>query len=175
MAYDHCQTHIGSDSLPLPRAPRNCHANLKYSRGTATHCHSTAPYCHSFDGYEGGSLAVTGFGDAGHRTSEPIASTHRTTRATTDGHVSAEIASGVTMDAKPVTAVTSDDLEALRAARLAASRAACANTKRQNSKHGEVGANRLLSRLRHLFVWAIKRRHVTETPFRLGHRDQSLR
>lgn len=49
-------------------------------------------------------------------------------------------------------------------ARLAASRARHANT----SKGGEVGTNRLLERLRHVFVWAIKKRKLKETPFRIG-------
>jgi len=80
-----------------------------------------------------------------------------------------EIAPGVTLNTKPITAVTADDLEAVRAARLAASRARCATTKRRDCKHGEVGANRLLSRLRHLFTWAIKKRHVTASPFRIAH------
>jgi integrase len=33
-------------------------------------------------------------------------------------------------------------------------------------KGGEVGINRLLARFRHVFTWAIKKGHITETPFK---------
>jgi hypothetical protein len=67
------------------------------------------------------------------------------------------------------TAITAADLRALRAARVAASQATCAATKRHDAKRGEAGANRLKQRVRHLFTWTIEHDHVTESPFRKGH------
>lgn len=37
---------------------------------------------------------------------------------------------------------------------------------RPGAKHGEVGINRLLARLRHVFSWAITEGYVTDTPFK---------
>lgn len=78
-------------------------------------------------------------------------------------------ATTVRLEDKPITAVTTADLRALRAARVAASQARCAATKRRDAKGGEAGANRLMQRVRHLFTWAIEHDYVTESPFRRGH------
>jgi integrase len=43
-----------------------------------------------------------------------------------------------------------------------------AGNSRPGSKGGEVGINRLLSRLRHVFSWAIAEGHITDTPFKRG-------
>jgi integrase len=75
----------------------------------------------------------------------------------------------VRLEAKPITAITAADLRALRAARVAASQAKCAATKRRDAKSGEAGANRLMQRVRHVFTWAIENNHLTDSPFRKGH------
>lgn len=69
------------------------------------------------------------------------------------------------LEAKPIDAITKADVEAVRAwrrAELAAGRS------RPGTKGGEAGINRLLSRLRHVFSWAIGAGHLTETPFKRG-------
>jgi integrase len=74
----------------------------------------------------------------------------------------------VRLELKPIAAVTATDLKALRQARLAAS-AARAAAGFEDAKGGEVGANRLLARVRHLFTWAIENDYVIDSPFRKGH------
>lgn len=108
----------------------------------------------------------------------------------------------VKLEDKPIADVTKADVEAIRAGRRAElARAAAARravpeegiepvreTKRQQvrrpgSKAGEVGINRLLARLRHVFSWAIAEGYVTETPFKrqgvtvikLEHRAETVR
>jgi integrase len=68
------------------------------------------------------------------------------------------------LEAKPVAAITRADVEAVRAWR----RDQQAIVKHSMAKGGEVGTNRLLSRLRHLFSWAIAEGHLIETPFKRG-------
>ena len=66
---------------------------------------------------------------------------------------------------KPIDAITRADVEAVRAWRR---REQAAGTSRPGAKGGEVGTNRLLLRLRHVFSWAIAEGHLTETPFKRG-------
>jgi integrase len=74
---------------------------------------------------------------------------------------------GTTMklEAKPLADITRADVEAVREWRRAEQ---AAGNARPGTKGGEVGTNRLLSRLRHVFSWAIAEGHVTETPFKRG-------
>jgi integrase len=76
-------------------------------------------------------------------------------------------ANGTTIrfETKPIDAITRADVEAVRAWRR--HEQAIGNC-RPGTKGGEVGTNRLLSRLRHLFSWAIAEGHITETPFKRG-------
>lgn len=69
---------------------------------------------------------------------------------------------------KPMHAVTDADVDAVRRVRRdAMSVPLHADPRRRpGSKGGEVGINRLLARLRHLYNWAIKKRYVEHTPFR---------
>jgi integrase len=66
---------------------------------------------------------------------------------------------------KPMTAVVKADLEAVRAWRRAEQAAGHVPV---GLKGGEAGTNRLLSRLRHVFSWAVAEGYLTETPFRRG-------
>lgn len=71
----------------------------------------------------------------------------------------------VRLEQKPIDAITKADVEAVRTwrrAELAAGKA------RVGAKGGEAGINRLLSRLRHVFNWAIAEGYITETPFKRG-------
>lgn len=98
------------------------------------------------------------------------------------------------LERKPIDPITKADIEALRAARRAATvqartdwtaydaglvayRAAQARqdhvekpqppaARRPGDRDGEVGTNRLLARLRHIFSWAIESGHVDRTPFK---------
>jgi integrase len=72
----------------------------------------------------------------------------------------------VRFETKPIDGITRADIEAIRAWRRAeqATRKSTAG-----SKGGEVGINRLLSRLRHLFSWAVAEGHIEASPFRRGH------
>jgi integrase len=70
----------------------------------------------------------------------------------------------VRLEAKPIDAITRADVEAVRAWR----RQQQTSKGRPGVKGGEVGTNRLLSRLRHLFAWAIAEGHLVETPFKRG-------
>jgi integrase len=69
------------------------------------------------------------------------------------------------LEAKPIDAVTRADIEAVRAWRR---REQADGRSRPGTKGGEVGTNRLLSRLRHVFSWAIVEGYVSETPFKRG-------
>lgn len=71
----------------------------------------------------------------------------------------------VRLEAKPIDAITRADVEAVRTWRRSEQ---AAGSSRPGAKGGEVGTNRLLSRLRHVFSWAIAEGHVTETPFKRG-------
>ena len=64
-------------------------------------------------------------------------------------------ANGTTIrfDAKPVSAITKADVEAVREARR---------------PHGAIGCNRLLARVRHCFNWAIAEGFIEQTPFKRG-------
>jgi integrase len=71
----------------------------------------------------------------------------------------------VLLEAKPIDAITRADVEAVRIWRR---REQANGGSRPGAKQGEVGTNRLLSRLRHVFSWAIAEGHVSETPFKRG-------
>ena len=60
---------------------------------------------------------------------------------------------------KRIDSITKADVEAIREARRR-------HPERPGVKGGEVGINRLLARLRHLFSWAIAEGYTTETPFK---------
>jgi integrase len=81
----------------------------------------------------------------------------------------AEIPAGgkttIRLEAKTFDAITRADVEAVRAWRR---QEQAARKRRSGAKGGEVGINRLLSRLRHLFSWAIAEGYVSETPFKRG-------
>lgn len=66
----------------------------------------------------------------------------------------------VRLETKPFADVTKADIEAVRDWRR--------RTTKGGAKGGEVGINRLLSRLRHLFNWAIVEGYRGDTPFRSG-------
>ena len=75
---------------------------------------------------------------------------------------------------KGIDAITKVDIEVVRDARRKELRDAAkrAHDGRATSgdvpgvKGGEVGINRLLARLRHVFSWAIEQGYVNETPFK---------
>jgi integrase len=71
----------------------------------------------------------------------------------------------VRLEAKPIDAIIRADVEAVRAWRRSEQ---AAGRSRPGAKGGEVGTNRLLSRLRHVFSWAIAEGHICETPFKRG-------
>ena len=66
----------------------------------------------------------------------------------------------VRLETKVFADVTKADIEAVREWRR--------RTTKGGAKGGEVGINRLLSRIRHLFNWAIAEGYRTDTPFRLA-------
>lgn len=70
------------------------------------------------------------------------------------------------LEAKPIDAITKADVEAVRMWRRAQLAARAPKVRRPGSKQGEVGINRLLARLRHLFNWAIAEGYVTDSPFK---------
>lgn len=72
--------------------------------------------------------------------------------------------STVKLETKPLDVVTRADIEAVRTWR----RQEQAARKTVGAKGGEVGTNRLLSRLRHVFTWAVAEGYLTETPFKRG-------
>ena len=69
---------------------------------------------------------------------------------------------------KPMDAVTGADVDAVRRIRRdAMSVPLHADPRRRPGlKDGEVGINRLLARLRHIYNWAIKKKYVEHTPYR---------
>lgn len=71
----------------------------------------------------------------------------------------------ITLDTKPAADITRADVEAVRDWRRRVQAEGGATV---GAKGGEVGINRLLSRMRHLFSWAIVEGHVNETPFKKG-------
>lgn len=66
---------------------------------------------------------------------------------------------------KPIDAITRADVDAVREWRRKEQRV---GRSRAGAKGGEVGINRLLSRLRHLFSWAVAEGHIVDTPFKRG-------
>ena len=60
---------------------------------------------------------------------------------------------------KRIDLITKADVESIREARRR-------YPERPGVKGGEVGINRLLARLRHLFSWAVAEGYVTDTPFK---------
>ncbi len=71
----------------------------------------------------------------------------------------------IRLEAKPIDMITRADVEAVRVWRR---QELTAGKSRPGVKGGEAGINRLLSRLRHLFSWAIAEGYLTETPFKRG-------
>ena len=61
----------------------------------------------------------------------------------------------------PIADLTRNDVEALRVARRA-------DMQGVGCKSGECGINRMMARLRHVFVWAIDRGYIDSTPFKRG-------
>jgi integrase len=74
--------------------------------------------------------------------------------------------STVRLETKPIDAVTRADVEAVRTWRRGE---LAAGNSRPGAKGGEVGINRMLARLRHLFNWAVAEGHILDSPFRRGH------
>jgi integrase len=81
----------------------------------------------------------------------------------------------------PIAAITKAHVEAIRAARRAelakaheawkgdeAAAKATRKVRRPGAKDGEVGINRLLARLRHVFSWAVEEGYVDASPFKKG-------
>ena len=71
----------------------------------------------------------------------------------------------VKLETKPIAAVVKADVEAVRAWRR---REQAAATRTPGQKGGACGTNRVLSRLRHVFSWAIAEGYLTDTPFKRG-------
>jgi integrase len=71
----------------------------------------------------------------------------------------------VRLEQKPIDAISKADVEAVRAWRR---QQQTAGHTRAGEKAGEVGINRLLSRMRHVFTWAVVEGHCDTTPFRRG-------
>ena len=69
------------------------------------------------------------------------------------------------LETKPLDGITRAEVEAVRAWRR---QEQAAHKIKAGTKGGEVGTNRLLSRLRHVFSWAIAEGFLTETPFKRG-------
>ena len=72
----------------------------------------------------------------------------------------------VRLETKQMDAITRADVDAVRAWRRTEQKAGGAS--RPGVKGGEVGINRLLSRLRHVFSWAVAEGHLETTPFKRG-------
>ena len=66
---------------------------------------------------------------------------------------------GTALANRPIDSITKADVEAIRDGRRR-------HPERPGVKGGEVGINRLLARLRHVFSWAIAEGYTTETPFK---------
>jgi integrase len=73
--------------------------------------------------------------------------------------------STVRLEAKAISDITRADVEGVRTWRR---QEQAAGRSKPGTKSGEVGTNRLLSRLRHLFSWAIAEGYVESTPFKRG-------
>jgi integrase len=73
--------------------------------------------------------------------------------------VSGPSGGGVLLAEKRIDLITKADVESIRESRRR-------HPERPGVKGGEVGINRLLARLRHLFSWAIAEGYVNETPFK---------
>jgi integrase len=71
----------------------------------------------------------------------------------------------IRLEQKPIDAITKADVEAVRTWRR---QEQAASKSQSGAKGGEVGTNRLLSRLRHVFSWAIAEGYITDTPFKRG-------
>jgi integrase len=71
----------------------------------------------------------------------------------------------VRLEAKAIDAITRADVEAVRTWRR---QEQAAGKSTPGAKGGEVGTNRILSRLRHVFAWAIAEGHIEATPFKRG-------
>ena len=69
------------------------------------------------------------------------------------------------LEAQALTLTTRKVRAALRAEALTLRRSIAS---RPGTKGGEIGINRLLARLRHVFSWAIEEGYVTDTPFKRG-------
>lgn len=69
------------------------------------------------------------------------------------------------LECKEIRAVTRADVEAVRLWRR---QEQASMRGRAGSRGGEVGTNRLLSRLRHIFNWAIAEEYLEATPFKRG-------
>lgn len=72
---------------------------------------------------------------------------------------------GVRLEVKAIDAITRADVEAVRTWRR---QEQAAGKSKVGAKGGEVGTNRILSRLRHVFAWAIAEGHIEATPFKRG-------
>jgi integrase len=73
----------------------------------------------------------------------------------------------VKLAAKPIDAITRADVESVRTWRRQ-QQAQGSGRSLPGSKGGECGTNRMLSRLRHVFSWAIAEGYINETPFKRG-------
>jgi integrase len=71
----------------------------------------------------------------------------------------------VRLEAKAIDGITRADVEAVRTWRR---QEQAAGRSKVGAKGGEVGTNRILSRLRHVFAWAIAEGHIEATPFKRG-------
>jgi hypothetical protein len=71
----------------------------------------------------------------------------------------------IKLESKPIADVTRADIEAVRAWRR---QVQSEGGRTVGVKGGEVGINRLLSRMRHLCSWAVVEGHLSETPFKRG-------
>ena len=73
----------------------------------------------------------------------------------------------IQLEHKPLTAISKADVEAVRDGRRSAAKGSASTERvRPGCKGGEVGINRLLARLRHVFSFAIAEGYVTESPFK---------
>jgi integrase len=87
-------------------------------------------------------------------------------------HLPAAKGATIELRQKPIDTITKADIEEIRDARrrelaqAKASDAAAKRTRRPGAKGGEVGINRLLARLRHLFSWALREGYIDATPFK---------
>jgi len=71
----------------------------------------------------------------------------------------------VKLESKPIAEITKADVEAVRLWRR---KEQAASGRSPSVKGGECGTNRLLSRLRHVFSWAISEGYLNDTPFKRG-------